>query len=106
MSVPMYIEEGIALLGALLAVEEGAENPTENTGIDAEFTNKTFAICPDCWCDPGLSPGLDQPPNFKYDDIEVRWYKNLGRDMEINREVGPEEWRLAMVDCLQSLGRR
>lgn len=30
-------------------------------------------------------------PNFKYNDIEIHWYKYLGRGTVINRDITPEE---------------
>lgn len=37
--------------------------------------------------------------NFKYKDIEISWYKHLGRDTTINREIKPEE-AIEMFDTI------
>ena len=31
-------------------------------------------------------------PNFKFEDVEVRFYKHPGRNNSTNRELTPEEW--------------
>jgi hypothetical protein len=94
---------GLALLGAILAVEEGAQDPTWAAATaDAAFDNDAFEIRP-------CSAQVETPPrpNFSYGDIEVSWTQDgLNGYVMANRPVTEEEWRRTIVDCLQSLGRR
>lgn len=43
-------------------------------------------------------------PNFKCGDVEVRWYKYIGRGMTVNRDVSRDEWRALFARCFDSLG--
>lgn len=47
-------------------------------------------------------------PNFKHfaSGIEVRWYKYIGRSMEVSDEVDAATWGRIMADCLASLSGR
>lgn len=56
--------------------QEEYSSPFSNTGNN--FHNDVFEVEAFGWDDD-----YDQPYNFKCDDIEVRWYKHLGRDTEI-----------------------
>lgn len=44
-------------------------------------------------------------PNFKHygSGLEITWYKYIGRDMEINRDVTLQEWSAIFVDTINSL---
>jgi hypothetical protein len=42
-------------------------------------------------------------PNFRYKDIEIRWYKHIGRGMSANRIFTMDELRDAFTACRQSL---
>lgn len=58
---------------------------------DAEVFNKDhkeigIEVWPYSWNDD-----IEQKYNFKYKDIEISWYKHLGRGDSINREVSPAE---------------
>lgn len=41
--------------------------------------------------------------NFKCGDLEIRWYKYIGRGMSVNREVSREELRQIFRKCRQSI---
>lgn len=41
-------------------------------------------------------------PNFKCGDIEITWYKHIGRCMEVNREVTKEELLKMFNKCENS----
>ena len=45
----------------------------------------------------------EQSFNFKWKDIEVGWYKYLGRGMSVNREVKPEEIAVMLDECLAAI---
>jgi len=51
--------------------------------------------------------GYFDPPHFwhKSSDFRVRWYKWIGRDMVINRELTAQEWIQVFTDCWESLSQ-
>jgi hypothetical protein len=58
----------------------------------------------DDWTDDKCTCGyVPQLYNFKYKDIEVSWYKYLGRGMSMNRKVTNDEVKQLLSDCLKSL---
>lgn len=74
------------------------EDPFENSGNVEGFKNDVFEVHAFDWG--------DEPKhkfNFKYKDIEICWYKYLGRGMTINREISLEELEGMLSDCLASL---
>jgi hypothetical protein len=72
------------------------ENPFRNTG--ARWHNSIFEVNAYDWNEDNV-----QPFNFKYKDIEVSWYKYLGRGMSINREVSEEECWEMLKECVESI---
>lgn len=44
--------------------------------------------------------------NFKWRDLEISWYKYLGREMSMNREVFPEEEAVMLTECLESIRQK
>ena len=44
-------------------------------------------------------------PNFRHfaSGVEITWYKYIGRDMQINKEVTIQEWLAIFVECVNSL---
>jgi hypothetical protein len=40
-------------------------------------------------------------PNFKFKDVEVRWYKHFGRGMSTNVQKSPDEWVRWFNECLE-----
>lgn len=65
-----------------------------------EFKNDVFEMRAYCWNEDSEEAKL---PNFKCGDIEIRWYKYLGRGTTINREVSPEEFIAVFEKCRASL---
>lgn len=58
---------------------------------DAEIFNRDhgdmgFEVWPYNWDDE-----IEQKYNFKFKDIEISWYKHLGRGMSMNREITKDE---------------
>ena len=47
----------------------------------------------------------EQPFNFKWRDIEVSWYKYLGRGTTVNRDIKNDEIALMLDDCFEALRR-
>ena len=72
------------------------ESPFKNTANT--FKNKVFEVQAYSWNDD-----IQQQYNFKYKDIEISWYKYLGRDTTINKEIKPEEAIKMFDDCIESL---
>lgn len=88
-------------------------------GYACEFENDVFEFHPDyqhCSCresesgwsqdhvsDCALAANL---PNFRHkaSGLEVRWYKWIGRDMEIsNEKLTGAEWSKILLECFESL---
>lgn len=71
-------------------------NPFDNTG--GSFRCDTFVAEAYSW-----NEEYDQPFNFKYKDVEVSWYKYLGRGMSVNREVPARESAQLLTECLAAI---
>jgi hypothetical protein len=90
--------------------QEEYQSPFQNTGNS--FQNDTFLVRAYDWgWDFNLDSGgsglpstpAPQPVNFKWKDVDVRWYKHLSRMPELNREVTPDEGIEMMDECIASL---
>ena len=46
-----------------------------------------------------------QDYNFKWNDYKIRWYKYMGRDMEANRYLSPDECSKMLDECLEAVRR-
>lgn len=73
-------------------------SPFRNTGAD--FKNDVFQVEAYSWDDD-----YAQPYNFKYQDIEISWYKYLGRGTTINKEITSEEAIKMFDNCTKSLDK-
>lgn len=71
-------------------------SPFENTANS--FKNNVFEVQAYNW-----SEDVEQPYNFKCGDIEISWYKYLGRDTTINGEYKPQVIIDMFNKCLQSI---
>lgn len=76
--------------------QERYPSPFENTANS--FKNDVFEVQAYDWNDD-----VEQPYNFKCDDIEISWYKYLGRDTTINGEYEPQKIIDMFNKCLQSI---
>ena len=74
------------------------ESPFANTG--ASFKNDTFEVEAYNWNDD-----ICQPYNFKWRDVEISWYKYLGRDTTINKKITPNEAKKMFDECIKSLDK-
>jgi hypothetical protein len=72
-------------------------SPFGNTGTS--FKCDTFEVHAYSWGDD------DQPFNFKWRDIEISWYKYLGRGMSANTDIAPDLAAEMLNDCLLALDR-
>lgn len=71
-------------------------SPFGNTGNS--FKNDVFEVQAYNWDDD-----IQQPYNFKCGDVEISWYKYLGRDTTINDNYN-EEYIIVMFNkCIKSL---
>ena len=71
-------------------------SPFENTSNS--FKNNVFKVQAYDWSDD-----IEQPYNFKCGDIEISWYKYLGRNTTINGEYEPQKIIDMFNKCLQSI---
>lgn len=71
-------------------------SPFENTANS--FKNDVFEVQAYDW-----NEDVEQPYNFKCNDIEISWYKYLGRDTTINGEYEPQKIINMFNKCLQSI---
>jgi hypothetical protein len=71
-------------------------SPMDNTG--EQFKNDTFEVNAYSWNDEE-----EQPYNFKYKDIEISWYKYLGRGMSINKPITEKQAVKMFDECIKSI---
>ena len=76
--------------------QEEYPSPFDNTSN--MFKNDVFEVQAYDWNDE-----VEQPYNFKCDDIEISWYKYLGRDTTINGEYESQKIIDMFNKCLQSI---
>jgi hypothetical protein len=48
-------------------------------------------------------PSTAQPYNFKWGDVEISWYKHLGRGTTINQDLSPEKGIQMLNECLAAV---
>lgn len=72
------------------------DSPFYNTGNT--FSNKVFDLAAYSWDET-----KEQKYNFKWKDIEISWYKNVGRSTSVNKDMSSAEIEAMLNDCLQSL---
>jgi len=71
------------------------DSPFRNTG--ASFKCNTFEVHAYSWSDE------EQPYNFKWRDVEIGWYKYLGRGMSANQNIPPDRVSEMLDDCIAAL---
>jgi hypothetical protein len=76
--------------------QEELPNPFGNTG--ASWTCDYFEVHAYDWNEDN-----EQPFNFKWKNIEISWYKYLGRGMSCNRDVSLHEISEMLDNCLEAL---
>ena len=76
--------------------QEEYQSPFENTANT--FKNDVFEVQAYSW-----NEDIEQPYNFKCDDIEISWYKYLGRDTTINGKYEPQKIIDMFNKCLNSI---
>lgn len=76
------------------------DSPFLNTG--GKYSNHTFEVNAYSWSDDD-----EDEVNFRYRDVEISWYKHLGRCTEINinpNKTGFNEKMIGMFDeCIKAV---
>lgn len=71
------------------------DSPFYNTGN--QFDCATFSAHAYSWGDD------DQPWNFKWQDVEISWYKHCGRGLSVNQDIKPDRISEMLDDCLRAV---
>jgi hypothetical protein len=87
-------------LGLVAESVDDAGSPFQNTCLSFECDTFTVRSC--YW---GDDPEEQAKPNFVWQNVKVWWYKRLGRDTRVNREIGPVEANALLLDCLAAIER-
>lgn len=72
-------------------------------GYGARWDDEVFSMHPFCWCDEEDCPWCEGDiPHFhhKGTGLKIRWYKYIGRSMEIE---GCCDWPEVLAECLTSV---
>lgn len=72
------------------------DSPFGNTGNS--FKNDVFEVQAYSW-----DEDTEQPYNFKWKDLEISWYKYLGRGMSMNQEFNLVKATQMLEECLASI---
>lgn len=75
--------------------QKSYNSPFNNSG--ERFECDVFKVHAYSWGDE------PQPWNFTWKDVEISWYKWLGRGMSINRTLLPDECAIMLDECLSAL---
>ena len=84
------------LMRVLNNIQDRRPSPFRNTGESYECD--AFHVQAYSW-----NEDEEQPWNFKWRDVEISWYKYLGRGMSANQELSPDRAQEMLVDCIQCL---
>jgi hypothetical protein len=76
--------------------QEELPDPFSNSG--GQFLSETFCVEAYDW-----DEDREQPWNFKWKDLEISWYKYMGRGMSANMEITPRLCDECLKDCLAAL---
>lgn len=94
---PMHV---VAVLRSLAqqweVIRSQDPNPFDNTG--AFYECEGLSVQAYSW-----NEDVEQPWNLRWEDIEISWYKYLGRGMSINKEVSVARAQELRVACLSLL---
>lgn len=100
--VPDIWEAALTLLSYRLervmwnVTQKDYSSPMSNSG--QRFDCPTFSAHAYSWNDEE-----EQPWNFRWRDVEISWYKYIGRGMSANKELSPDEASEMLMDCLKAL---
>ncbi len=86
----------IYCLGEIIrAAKGGNTNPTDNNA--ERFDCPAFSIHAYDWSNEA------QPWNFKWRDVEVRWYKYIGRGDKVNMPVDSARLGEMLAECIPAI---
>ncbi len=93
------------LADEIVRVEGNKGNKIEplTSNVGGEYIVDMFEMRSYYW---GDDEGIAALPNFKYGDIEVRWYKHSGRGASINHPISESGAVLIFDNCLAFLRQR
>ena len=101
---PRFIEAGLmCLANEIERVEWNRRQerycaPVENNG--EEYVTEAFEMRAYCWDEDSQRSAL---PNFRCGDLEVRWYKYVGRGMSMNRPIDANAFFVLIDRCVESV---
>lgn len=78
--------------------QKGYNSPFANTGNS--FKCDAFEVEAYSW-----NEEVEQKFNFKWQDVEVSWYKYLGRGTNTNIQLTPDRINEMLESCLEALSR-
>jgi len=78
------------------AIRPDEPNPFSNNSN--QFDAPAVSIHAYDWSDDN-----DQPFNLRWKDVRINWYKYCGRGMSTNRQVGKNEIKEFVSDCLAAI---
>lgn len=70
-------------------------------GYGQDFKNDTFEMHPYWWGNEDAPEAYE--PNFQCGDLEIRWYKYIGRGMSVNHAVTRQELEEIFRKCRESI---
>ena len=103
-SCPEFIEAGLKHLSNEIErvewniTQKEYDSPIYNNS--EHYKTDIFTMDSYYW---GDDESIEQIPNFKHGDFEVRWYKYLGRGMSMNKEIDANKFFEIIDLCLKSV---
>lgn len=95
-AVPKWLATFLGCIRKLLSVTKQIDPFGNNADY---FENEVFFVESYSW-----DEDIEQCYNFKWHDVEISWYKYLGRGMSMNREMSVKEGVKMLIECLLSIG--
>ncbi len=77
--------------------QQDVADPFANSGSSGDFDSDVFSVHAYSWSDE------EQPWNFKCGDVEISWYKYMGRGMSANVQISPDMASEILEKCLGHL---
>jgi hypothetical protein len=94
---PMHVLAVLRAVAQQWEVLRGQDpNPFDNTGAFYECEGLSIQAYP--WNEEAC-----QPWNLRWEDVEISWYKYLGRGMSINKDVSVARAQELKAACLRLL---
>ena len=74
---------------------EDFHSPFLNTGN--KYKNSVFEVEAYSWSEE------EQPFNFKWKDVEIKWYKHYARGLSINQDIAPDKINQMLDECVEAV---